>query len=126
MHRPGYHRRFLITPCRGEATAAVEDDFHCMSVTLSHDGTTIMSAKTVMERAPWTTCPGAPAVLAETFAGVALADAAARGMKQANCTHLHDLALLAAAHAGDGEPTRYDIFVSDPADGLRVSEISRD
>jgi hypothetical protein len=124
----GYHRRFLITPRPGEVTAALEDDYHCMSVTISHDGKSITSAIAVMERAPWTTCPGAPAVLAETFAGVALADAAARGAKAkpSNCTHLHDLALLAAAHAADAAPTRYDIFASDPVDGVRVSELARD
>ncbi|RYD96304.1 MAG: DUF2889 domain-containing protein [Sphingomonadales bacterium] len=76
-----------------------------MAVTLHHDGTTITAVEPVMDRSPWTTCPGAPAVLVETFTGVTLADVAARGAKQANCTHLHDLALLA---------------------GLRIAHIRRD
>ena len=79
-----------------------------------------------MDRAPWTTCPGARAVLAETFTGVALADAAKRGAKQANCTHLHDLAVLAAAHAGDAAAITFDILASDPVDGAVVAEIRRD
>jgi hypothetical protein len=123
---PGFRRRFIVTPGADRVTAAVEDDYHCMAVTLLHDGTVVAAVESVMERAPWTTCPGAPAVLAATFAGVALAEVAARGQKQANCTHLHDLALLAAAHAGDPAPTRYDILACDPIDGLVAAEIRRD
>lgn len=123
---PGFRRRFVLLPAADRVTAAVEDDYHCMAVTLHHDGTIVTGVDAVMERAPWTTCPGAPAVLAATFAGVALGAVAARGEKQANCTHLHDLAVLAAAHAGDPEPSRYDILVTDPLDGLIAAEIRRD
>ncbi|HEX7873543.1 MAG TPA: hypothetical protein VF475_11570 [Sphingobium sp.] len=122
---PGYRRRFLVTPAAGRVTAALEDDYHCMAVTLVHDGQNITAVEPVMERAPWTTCPGAPLQLIDTFTGVARADVAARGEKQANCTHLHDLAVLAAAHWADLEPTRYDIFVSDHRDGDNASEIRR-
>ena len=122
---PGFRRRFRVTPSEGAVIAAVEDDYHCMAVTLRHDGTRITSVESVMERVPWTTCPGAPAVLAATFTGVALADVAARGEKKTNCTHLHDLAVLAAAHAADHDPTRYDIVACDPVDGLAVAEIRR-
>lgn len=97
-----------------------------MAVALSHDGTTVTAVDAVMDRAPWTTCPGAPATLKATFAGVALADVAARGAKQANCTHLHDLAVLAAAHAHDAAPTTYDILACDPINGRSVAEIRRD
>lgn len=122
---PGFRRRIRIEPSERSVRAAVEDDFHHMHVTLHHDGATVASVDGVMERAPWTTCPGAPAQLRETFTGVALADVAGRGQKQANCTHLHDLAVLAAAHAGDAEPMTYDIFVSDPVEGSNASEIRR-
>lgn len=121
----GYRRRFLVTPAEGRVTAALEDDYHCMAVTLVHDGITVTAVEPVMERAPWTTCPGAPLKLVETFSGVALVDVAARGEKQTNCTHLHDLTTLAAAHAGDTEPTIYDILVSDHRDGHNASEIRR-
>ncbi|GAA0318949.1 hypothetical protein GCM10009087_31640 [Sphingomonas oligophenolica] len=123
---PGFRRRFLVVPATDRVTAAVEDDYHCMTVTLHHDGAIVMSVESVMDRAPWTTCPGAPAVLATTFAGVALADVAKRGEKQSNCTHLHDLALLAAAHAADDAPTRYEILVCDPVDERVTAEIRRD
>lgn len=123
---PGFRRRFLVTPTAGHVTAAVEDDYHCMAVTLRHDGTTISAVEPVMDRAPWSTCPGAPTIVEATFAGVALADVVRRGDKPINCTHLHDLALLAAAHAGDAAPTRYDILVTDPVDGLWIAAIRRD
>jgi hypothetical protein len=90
-----------------------------MGVTVHHDGKVATKIESVMLRAPWTTCPGAPAVLEQTFTGVALEAFAERGEKRANCTHLHDLAVLAATHAFDGAPLVYDIFVSDPEDGGR-------
>lgn len=123
---PGFRRRFVVSPAPDRVIAAVEDDYHCMVVTLHHDGAVVTAVDAVMDRAPWTTCPGAPAVLGATFTGVALAEVAARGEKQANCTHLHDLALLAAAHAGDATPMRYDILVCDPVEGLITAEIRRD
>jgi len=78
-----------------------------------------------MIRAPWSTCPGAVQQLEQTFTGVALDAVASRGDKQSNCTHLHDLAVLAAAHAFDAEPTVYDILVCDPVDGIRRAELRR-
>ncbi len=123
---PGFRRRFRIAPEAGAVSAAVEDDFHCMTVTLRHDGARIGGVEARTIRAPWTTCPGAEQVLEETFAGTPLTEAARRGLKQANCTHLYDLAVLAAAHAGDAQETRYEVLVADPVDGLGVAEIRRD
>ena len=123
---PGFRRRFIMSPGADCVTAAVEDDYHRLAVTLRHDGAVVTAVESVMERAPWTTCPGAPAVLAATFTGVALTEVAARGQKQLNCTHLHDLAVLAAAHAGDPAPMRYDILACDPINGLVAAEIRRD
>jgi hypothetical protein len=123
---PRFWRRFVVTPGPDRVTAAVEDDWHCMAVTLHHSGGVITAVEPVMDRAPWTTCPGAPAVLAATLNGVALAEVAKRGMKQANCTHLHDLALLAAAHAGDVGPSTFDLLASDPVDGAVLAELRRD
>ena len=114
-----------MTPELGRVTAAVEDDYHCMAVTLHHDGTTISTIDPVMSRAPWSTCPGAPAVLKHTFEGFALTDVSARIEKQSNCTHLHDLAVLAATHANDSSATRYDILVCDAVDGVNAAEIWR-
>src|SRR3546814_19790750 len=84
----------------------VEDDYHCMRVTLHHDGMIATRIEPELLRAPWTPCPGASAQLVETFTGVALADFPARGDKPINCTHLNDLALLAEVHAADTDRKR--------------------
>lgn len=122
---PGFRRRFRITPGEGRVQCEVEDDYHCMSVLVHHDGNNALSVEADMRRAPWTTCPGAEAKLEQTFTGAALKDFAERGEKPANCTHLYDLAILAAAHAGDGRPSVYDILVSDPVEGKRRAELRR-
>lgn len=123
---PGFWRRFRVTPGAGWVRSEVEDDYHCMRVTVHHDGATATRIEPELLRAPWTTCPGAPAQLVQTFTGVALADFPARGDKPINCTHLHDLALLAAAHAFDPQPLVYDAQIADPVDGLRRAELRRD
>jgi len=124
--QPGFRRRFRLTPEQRKVQAEVEDDFHCMSVIVRHDGEKALQIEPDMRRVPWTTCPGAIEQLRQTFAGTALALFAERGEKQSNCTHLHDLALLAVAHAFDSAPTVYDILVSDPIDSRRYAEIRRD
>jgi len=122
---PGFRRRFRITPGAGWVRAEVEDDFHCMSLTVRHrDGIATMIEPAIV-RAPWSTCPGAVEQLKQTFSGVALEAFAERGEKRSNCTHLHDLATLAAAHAFDDKPLVYDVLVSDPVEGRRESELRR-
>jgi Protein of unknown function (DUF2889) len=122
---PGFRRRFRITPAADKVHGEVEDDYHGMSVTVHHDGKAATRIEPHMDRAPWTTCPGAVAKLRETFTGVVLAEFASRGEKRENCTHLHDLAVLAAAHAADPSQLVYDILVSDPIDGKRQAELRR-
>ena len=123
---PGFRRRLIVTPELDRVRSEVEDDYHCMGVTIHHDGKTATKVEAVMQRAPWTICPGAVATLEQTFTGVSLDEFAARGEKQANCTHLHDLAILAAAHALETKPLVYDILVSDPIDGRRQAQLRRD
>ncbi|HSW14558.1 MAG TPA: DUF2889 domain-containing protein [Solimonas sp.] len=122
---PGFRRRFRVTTGPGWVRSEVEDDYHCMTVTLRHARGVVTAVEPVMHRAPWTTCPGAVGQLQQTFMGLALEGFVARGEKTANCTHLHDLALLAAAHAADVEPLVFDILVSDPVDSRRRSELRR-
>ncbi|MCW1431184.1 DUF2889 domain-containing protein [Novosphingobium sp. JCM 18896] len=122
---PGYRRRIRIEPRAGVVLAMLEDDMHCMAVTLRHEGGVVSAVEPVMQRAPWTTCPGARAQLVATFAGQPLAEITAKREKRANCTHLHDLAVFAAAHA-DGAPLVYDVLVSDPIEGERLLELRRD
>lgn len=123
---PGFRRRFIVTPGAGWVRCQLEDDYHCMSVTLHHVGGIARTVEPVLERAPWTTCPGAVAELVRTFTGMALDAFATRGGKSANCTHLYDMAQLAAAHADDDRPLIYDVLASDPADGQRRIELRRD
>jgi hypothetical protein len=123
--QPGFRRRFLVTPTPGQVRADLEDDYHCMSVTIIHENGVATAIQPAMHRAPWDTCPGAEAVLKQTFTGVKLTDFAVRGAKKSNCTHLHDLATLAAAHATDTTPLVYDVLTSDPEAGENRTELRR-
>lgn len=122
---PGFRRRFRVTPTTGSVRAEVEDDYHRMALTLDHDGNVATRIHADLLRAPWTTCPGAPAQAEQTFIGVPLADFSKRGGKKSNCTHLYDLALMAAEHALDREVLVYDILVSDPMGGRREALLRR-
>ena len=115
--KPGYRRRIVVNPEHGAVTAILEDDFHHMRVTLRHDGEMVLAIEPEMLRWPWSTCPGAQARLIETFRGLPLAEVSARRDKRLNCTHLHDLAVLAAAHAHDSAELRYAIEADDPVQG---------
>jgi hypothetical protein len=95
---PGFRRHIVISPGPGRVASDVEDDYHCMGIVLHYANGVATRVEAVLTRVPWTTCAGAPAVLEKTFAGIALDAFATRGEKLANCTHLHDLAVLAAAH----------------------------
>lgn len=122
---PGFRRRIVITPAGHCVRSRLEDDYHCMQVTVRHAAGIATTVEAMIARAPWTTCPGAAGQLARTFTDVALADFATLAGKSHNCTHLHDLAVLAAAHAGDDAELVYDILVSDPIDGRCESELRR-
>lgn len=96
-----------------------------MGVTLRHDGRRITGVAAELVRAPWSTCPGAVAKLEETFTGATLDEAVAHGEKKQNCTHLHDMAGYAAAHALDGAPTHYRVIATDPVTGVRNLSVTR-
>lgn len=123
---PGFRRRIRITPAPGHVLSEVEDDYHHMSVSIHHDNAVAHTVNAVLTRAPWSTCPGAVDKCEQTFTGVALRAFSERKDKAFNCTHLFDLAQLAAAHAFDAAPLVYDVFVSDPIEGRRRAEIFRD
>ena len=115
---PGFRRAMRVEPGPDAVLAMLEDDLHCMAVRLRHDGTVVRTVDAYGDRMPWSPCPGAEAKLAQTFAGLPLAEVTARRDKQQNCTHLHDLAVMAAAHAGDTAPVEYRVEVSDPREGM--------
>lgn len=121
--RPGFRRRILVVAGEGAVTAMLEDDIHCLSVTLRHDGVRVIAVEPSFDRPPWTTCPGAVGKLIETFTGKLLTEVTAKVEKTQNCTHLHDMAVLAAAHAGVPGEALYDVIATDPADGVRRLEL---
>ncbi len=123
---PGYRRRIVVEAREGVVAALLEDDIHCLAVILRHDGTRVTAIEPQFDRLPWTTCPGALAKLVETFDGFLLAEVTARREKKQNCTHFHDMAVLAAAHSGEQGRVVFDILVSDPVDELRLLEVRRD
>lgn len=122
---PGYRRRIAIEPAPGSVTAELEDDYHRMVVTLTHENRVIIGVSSEMKRSPWTTCEGAMAVLRDTFVGKRLDDASVKQVKSLNCTHLYDLATFCAAHAERAERVTYDIYTSDPVGGVVLTRLYR-
>lgn len=122
---PGYRRSISIAPAPTRVEINLEDDFHHMRVALTHADDVVTDIDAEMIRAPWTTCPGAETRLKQTFTGQHLESFRHRGERTTNCTHLHDMALLGAAHAHDSALTRFDILVSDPVDGQIHAELRR-
>ncbi len=122
----GYRRRFIITPQHGFVRSELEDDFHHMVVEIRHEDSIAVAIEAITVRAPWNTCPGAVAQVHKTFIGVPLSEFGVRGEAKLNCTHLHDLAILGAAHAEDAATLTYDVLVSDPVEGRNRAELRRD
>ena len=117
---PGLWRRIVLTPEPGAISGALEDDVHRFHLRLEHSGGIITGVSARSVRIPMTGCPGASTFIAERLTGRTLAQVAAEDSR-AHCTHLYDLAVLCATHAGDWQererPLRYDFKVAD-----RISE----
>lgn len=109
---PGLWRRIRIVPTPGHVTAGLEDDVHRFHLRLHHAAGAVTAVAAEAIRHPWTACVGAPAKLVEDFTGRPLAEVAATSAPE-HCTHLRDLAVLAAAHAGDAAETLLDMHVAD-------------
>lgn len=129
----GVYRRRIVLVALDEKTvvADLEDDFHRFRVTLDHDGSEIVGARGEALRYPWSACPGAVEAL-HAIEGAPLAERSTVLARHAdphlNCTHLFDLAGVAAAHAATGrDRRRYDIAVPDRDDQWRTApSIARD
>ena len=108
-------RRLAIKPSAHSVTADLEDDQHHFSVTLNHDGDTILSAAAETIRYPWTTCRGAGAYLLAMLRNQSLYTVASglADNSRLHCTHMFDLAVHAAAHAQDHADSVFDIVVPD-------------
>ena len=124
-----YRRAILIAADEGQASARMEDDFHCFAVRLRHDGATIESVSVDSIRVPWVTCPAASIAL-ERLAGRAIAAPMPFGDRTerfANCTHMLDLANLALAHVHEpGFRRHYRIEVDFPEQDRSAAWLDRD
>jgi hypothetical protein len=129
-----YRRCIVLEASRDEVRGELADDFHYFGVRLHHDGERATSVEGEDVRVPWTTCPGAVEPL-RRMEGVELAVRLPGLLRhtdaRAQCTHLHDLACLAIAHAarvgaGGRSLRRYDVSVPDRVDGGAAVELSRD
>ena len=119
---PGLWRRIVLAPRPGHITAALEDDLHRFHIRLHHAAGAITAIESEARRHPWSGCAGAPGFLGAELAGKTLADVAALPAPE-HCTHLRDLAVLAAAHANDPHDTRLDMRVADRLEGRTVATL---
>ena len=108
--RPGVYRRRLRTQAAARRVQAdMEDDSHRFGVTLYHDGHSVTGVESRSIRTPWTLCAGArdmlPGIVGMPLAPSPLAASAFTDQKQ-QCTHLFDLAAIAASHAARGIAAR--------------------
>lgn len=112
----GTFRRRIVLDCDGGTVrAGLEDDFHHFRVTVTMDGDRVVDIDAKTFRFPWSTCPGAVAPL-RGFIGQSVSSGMLRRQDmpspRLNCTHLHDLTLLALAQAVRGPGRRqYDVTV---------------
>ena len=124
---PGLWRRIVLQPGPGSKGdgwigGALEDDMHRFHIRLDHAEGRVTAVHATAVRHPWSACPGATGFIARELTGQLLADVGRRDPAQ-HCTHLYDLAILAAAHAGDTRPTRFDMTVADRVDGRTTATL---
>lgn len=125
-------RRAIEIICDGDtlASAEVEDDHHHFRVELRAKDGKIVKVDGTAIRNPWTLCPLAANELGDLVGSPVSRDPAAV-LSYANirhqCTHMFDLAGLAAAALGRGGPAfrRYEIMVAQIEENLWTAELSR-
>jgi hypothetical protein len=125
-----YRRRILLVGEPGRVAGDLEDDFHHFRVQLDHDGERVRAARGQAVRFPWTSCPGALEPLRRLEGlrvGAGASAAFGHTDPRAQCTHLFDLAALAAAHAGRERARRdYEVEVPDRVEGATRARLRRD
>ncbi len=124
-----FRRRLHWRALPGRVEVALEDSNHGFRLQLAHDGQRITQVFAEPLRFPFTTCPEAVAQV-QVLLGLeltAVAEQRAALPQATNCTHLIDMALLAAAHAADvGTERLYDIAVTDECEGITQARIACD
>ena len=122
-----FRRAIQIRAEDGQAVAEVEDDYHHFVVTVRHADGLVADARGQAVRYPWSQCPMAGAALSE-LRGLAIEahpTAIYRHLEPlGQCTHMLELAGLAAAQAARGRGVRrYDVTVTDPVAGRVEAEL---
>lgn len=120
----GFWRRVELHPAHGHIVGAMEDDMHHFHLRMDHADGRITAIAGRAVRHPWTGCTGAALHLASELKGELLADVAARDPFQ-HCTHLLDLAIVMAAHAGDPKPSRFDMRIGDRSHDRATATLER-
>jgi hypothetical protein len=117
-----YRRAVRLKADDGWASAEMEDDVHHFKAVLRHDGERVTGVESAAPRTPWLTCSGAVGEL-ERLRGLRLAEIRALpfAARAEHCLHLFDLALLAAAHAGERDFRRLYRIEVDHSDPARIA-----
>jgi hypothetical protein len=115
----------------GRVEGELIDDFHHFRARIRHDGERVQEIEGEAPRHPWSTCPGAIAVLQDLVGmpleGAGSMRATARYTdKRQHCTHLLDAAAIAIASAARGSvEVTYRIAVPDLVEGRSNVELAR-
>ncbi|MBI4985113.1 MAG: DUF2889 domain-containing protein [Rhodocyclales bacterium] len=121
-----FRRRLRFSVGVGVVAVDMEDGNHAFRLRLLHDGQRVVDIAAEAIRYPYATCPETMAQLRE-LVGQPLVDVALLRkllVPRRNCTHLTDLALLAAKHAIEaGLQRQYDIAVDDEKDGITRARV---
>jgi hypothetical protein len=126
-----YRRRLRMRASNGRVDVELEDSNHAFCLHLQHNCMYVTQVVAETRRYPFVTCAEAVARLQPLVGADLRTDGAAlrqRLPQGANCTHLHDMALLALSHAAEvpGFGRLYDIVVKDECDGLTEARIDCD
>lgn len=141
MARPNPHygtgtfrRRLRVSAAPGEVAVELEDCNHGFRLRLWHDGERVTTVEVEPMRIPFNTCAEAVRPLQRAVGHRLDEDEAtlrSRLVPGDNCTHMHDMAILAVAHAaahrGEERTTRlYDMAVDDERGGITRARIACD
>lgn len=112
---PGFWRRVELHSTPSMIIAGMEDDAHRFLLRLGHQAGCLVNVDVQANRFPWSTCATSGDYLRQQLVGRTLQDVASMDPYQ-HCTHLYDLAILAAAHADTTRSVRFDFQVADPVE----------
>lgn len=124
------NRVIRIVSRPGVVRAALEDDFHHFLVEIAHADGVVTAARSESRRFPYSLCPAAGERLGElvgTSVRLPIIRAQAQVQARLQCTHQHDLAVLAMTAAGRGPGSRrYHAVVADGTAPGKPAVLDRD